>query len=48
MTHNALTLILAIATGAALYSEWQRNKAESRSQEEAVRIPVRTDEQLPR
>ncbi|MGP1383993.1 MAG: hypothetical protein ACTS2F_10570 [Thainema sp.] len=48
MTHDAITLILAIATGVALYSEWQRNQAESRSQEEAVRIPVRTDEHLPR
>lgn len=48
MTHDALTLILAIATGAVLYGEWQRNQAESRSQEETVRIPVRTDEQLPR
>lgn len=48
MTHDALTLILVIATGAVLYSDWQRNQAELRSQEEAVRIPVRTDEQLPR
>ena len=48
MTHDAITLILAIATSAAFYSEWQRHQAEVRSQEEAIRIPVRTDEQLPR
>lgn len=48
MTHEALTLILAIATGVALYSEHQRQQADLRSQEEAVRIPVRIDEQLPR
>ena len=48
MTHEAITLILAITAGAVIYSEHRRQQADLRSQEEAVRIPVRIDEQLPR
>lgn len=48
MTYEAITLIFAIATSIALYTEWRRSQTEQQAQEEAIRIPVRIDEHLPR